>query len=246
MEMYSEKNNIYYREETDDYGDRFMNAASSGEYIHDSDNNWKDLGGGVRRKLLAFDGSLTMGKTAFDAGARGDANSYPHIQYFYVERGEFVITIDGRSERLVSGDSFLVPQDKLYDAIAVKAGTLIDVYSQERKEVSKSGRDVEQRKHQRYSARPGDVSHPEYRCRDISESGMKLESSQMVRPGQTFKIVLGMLNKPVQVTCKVMWCRESASIYESSYNMGVRFEDLSVSNQLELRRTMSKRISTQH
>lgn len=98
-------------------------------YIHDADMDWEDLGGGVQRKLLTFADRVMMAKISFKAGAVGAEHSHPHIQCSYVESGEFWLTIDGRREKLVAGDSFLVPPDKLHDAVAITDGVLIDVFT---------------------------------------------------------------------------------------------------------------------
>ena len=106
-----------------------MGQNKTDVFIHDKDVEWEDLGGGVQRKLLTFEDKVMMAKIKFTAGAIGAAHSHPHIQCSYVESGEFVLTIDGRSETLVAGDSFLVPSNKTHDAKAVTDGVLIDVFT---------------------------------------------------------------------------------------------------------------------
>lgn len=106
-----------------------MTKPASDNFIHDKDSEWEDLGEGVQRKLLTYEGNVMMAKIAFKAGAIGAQHSHPHIQCSYVESGEFLLTIDGRSETLTAGDSFLVPPDKLHDAVAVTDGVLIDVFT---------------------------------------------------------------------------------------------------------------------
>lgn len=105
-----------------------MNQASD-NFIHDANVEWEDLGNGVRRKLLTYEGRVMMVRIAFEAGAIGAAHSHPHIQCSYVESGEFWLRIDGRREKLVAGDSFLVPPDKMHDAEAITDGVLIDVFT---------------------------------------------------------------------------------------------------------------------
>ena len=101
----------------------------SNPFAHDLDVEWEDLGDGIRRKILTFEGRVMMAKIAFEAGAIGAAHSHPHIQCSYVESGEFWLTIDGKREKLVSGDSFLVAPDLLHGAEAITAGVLIDVFT---------------------------------------------------------------------------------------------------------------------
>ena len=106
-----------------------MTTTSTDVFVHDNDVEWEDLGDGVQRKLLTFENKVMMAKIRFKAGAVGVAHTHPHIQCSYVETGEFVLTIDGRSETLVAGDSFLVPSGKLHGAVAVTDGVLIDVFT---------------------------------------------------------------------------------------------------------------------
>jgi len=106
-----------------------MATTRTDVFVHDSDVEWQDLGDGVHRKLLTFEDKVMMAKIRFKAGAVGAAHRHPHIQCSYVESGEFVLTIDGRSETLVAGDSYLVPSGALHDALAVTDGVLIDVFT---------------------------------------------------------------------------------------------------------------------
>lgn len=104
-------------------------SSKSNIYVHDADLEWEDLGDGIRRKLLTYEGQVMMAKIAFEAGAIGAEHKHPHIQCSYVEQGEFWLTIDGRREKLVAGDSFLVPSDQLHGAEAITDGILIDVFT---------------------------------------------------------------------------------------------------------------------
>lgn len=106
-----------------------MGKQKTDVFVHDKDVEWENLGDGIHRKLLTFEDKVMMAKIKFKAGAVGAAHSHPHIQCSYVESGEFVLTIDGRSETLVTGDSFLVPSGKIHDALAVTDGVLIDVFT---------------------------------------------------------------------------------------------------------------------
>lgn len=103
-------------------------------FAHDADVEWEDLGDGITRKILTFEGRVMMAKIAFKAGAVGAAHSHPHIQCSYVESGEFWLTIDGCREKLVSGDSFLVAADLMHGAVAITDGVLIDVFTPMRKD----------------------------------------------------------------------------------------------------------------
>lgn len=98
-------------------------------FARDAALPWEPAGEGVTRKVLTYRDEVMMVRVRFEAGAIGAAHSHPHIQCSLVESGVFKITIGGRSQRLVAGDSFLVPPDVVHGAVAVEAGTLVDVFT---------------------------------------------------------------------------------------------------------------------
>jgi quercetin dioxygenase-like cupin family protein len=104
-------------------------SKQSDIFLKDSENDWQDLGAGVRRKILCYDGSIMMARVAFEAGAVGPEHTHPHVQCSMVESGCFDITINGRTERLRAGDSFIVPSGALHSAAAVEAGVLLDTFT---------------------------------------------------------------------------------------------------------------------
>lgn len=97
------------------------------------------------------------------------------------------------------------------------------------------------RKHARVSARAGDVSHAEFTCLDISESGMKLSAMGKVGTGGLITVTLNALEPPVEVRCRVMWCREASSVFDTGYHFGVKFENFSIQNQAKLRELIDSR-----
>lgn len=98
-------------------------------FVHDANVEWEDLGDGIRRKLLTYEGQVMMAKIEFQAGSIGAEHKHPHVQCSYVEAGEFWLTIDGRREKLLPGDSFLVPSNLMHGAEAITDGILIDVFT---------------------------------------------------------------------------------------------------------------------
>jgi unsaturated pyranuronate lyase len=107
-------------------------------FSFDRTADWEAAGPGVRRKVLCYDGGVMMVRVTFEAGAVGPPHSHPHVQCSLVESGVFDITIAGRKERLRAGDSFLVPSGALHDALAVEAGTLVDVFTPMREDFIKA------------------------------------------------------------------------------------------------------------
>ncbi len=96
--------------------------------VEDKDVEWLDLGGGIKRKVMAYDDQMMVVKVAFEAGGIGAMHSHPHTQASYVASGKFDITIDGNTKTLKGGDVYFVPSDLVHGAVCLEAGELIDVF----------------------------------------------------------------------------------------------------------------------
>jgi quercetin dioxygenase-like cupin family protein len=96
--------------------------------VEDKDVEWLDLGGGIKRKVMAYDDQMMVVKVAFEAGGIGAMHSHPHTQASYVASGKFDITIDGNTKTLKGGDVYFVPSDLVHGAVCLEDGELIDVF----------------------------------------------------------------------------------------------------------------------
>lgn len=96
--------------------------------VEDKDVEWLDLGGGIKRKVMAYDDQMMVVKVAFEAGGIGAMHSHPHTQASYVASGKFDITIDGNTKTLKEGDVYFVPSDLVHGAVCLEDGELIDVF----------------------------------------------------------------------------------------------------------------------
>ena len=47
-------------------------------FVKNSDREYKDLGGGVRRKVLAYSDNIMNVELLFEKGAKGEMHSHPH------------------------------------------------------------------------------------------------------------------------------------------------------------------------
>lgn len=103
-------------------------------FQHEADFAWEATEPGVKRKIMAYGPDLMIVRVVFEAGAVGKAHQHPHRQGSYVESGVFDVTIDGKTERLVAGDTFFVPADLVHGVVAVEAGQLIDSFTPMRTE----------------------------------------------------------------------------------------------------------------
>ncbi|MCA0364227.1 MAG: cupin domain-containing protein [Bacteroidetes bacterium] len=97
--------------------------------VADKDIDWKELGGGIKRKIMAHNTEMMVVKVAFETGGIGAMHSHPHTQASYVSKGKFKITIDGQTKTLSEGDVYFVPSGLEHGAVCIEAGELIDVFN---------------------------------------------------------------------------------------------------------------------
>lgn len=97
-------------------------------------NDWVDTEPGVRRQILVQTPEMMMVRVVFEPGAVGAMHNHPHIQASLVEAGRFEVTIDGRTQTLEKGGTFIVPTLLIHGVKALEAGALIDVFTPRRDE----------------------------------------------------------------------------------------------------------------
>ncbi len=105
-----------------------MNYVSE-VFIADQDLEWEVVGGGVRRKIMAYDNSIMLVKAEFQLGSIGPIHQHFHSQVTYVESGIFEVTIGSDKKKLKTGDAFYIPPHEPHGAICLEAGVLIDVFT---------------------------------------------------------------------------------------------------------------------
>ena len=96
--------------------------------IHDEQKRI-DLGGGVARRILAYDDSLMSVEVAFETGAAGAEHSHPHTQCSYVLSGKFSYSVEGESVELNPGDSIVVPSGLPHGTVCLEKGVLLDIFT---------------------------------------------------------------------------------------------------------------------
>ena len=88
-----------------------------------------DLGDGVTRKLLIHGGKLMAVEFNFEQGAEGVPHSHPHEQVGVFLRGEFEVTIDGKTKIASPGDSYYVPPNVIHGVKCLERGAILDVFT---------------------------------------------------------------------------------------------------------------------
>lgn len=111
--------------------------SSSDLFVSAEGAEWVSPEPGVTRRIMTYLPEMMMVEVVFEAGAIGAKHNHPHIQASYVAEGAFEVTIDGRTETLAKGGSFIVPPDLVHGVKALEAGRLIDVFTPHRAEFLK-------------------------------------------------------------------------------------------------------------
>ena len=98
-------------------------------FSHAGEKTWEPTPDGNRRRVLVHTDELMMVEFVFEKGGVGALHSHPHVQASYVAEGCFEVTIDGRSEILETGSSFIMPSNLVHGVKALEAGRLVDSFA---------------------------------------------------------------------------------------------------------------------
>ncbi len=90
---------------------------------------WTELAPGNSRRVLIHTDELMQVEFAFEEGAIGALHSHPHVQVSYVAEGSFEVTIDGVTQTVGQGGSFIVPSGLVHGVKALERGRLVDVFT---------------------------------------------------------------------------------------------------------------------
>jgi quercetin dioxygenase-like cupin family protein len=102
--------------------------------IADSDLIWDDLGGGIKRKIMAHNDQLMLVKVAFEKGAIGTLHQHPHLQMSYVAEGIFEVTVGDSVKTLTKGDVFFALSNIIHGVACIEEGLLIDLFNPARED----------------------------------------------------------------------------------------------------------------
>ena len=92
------------------------------------------------------------------------------------------------------------------------------------------------RRHHRVNVGPEVLPDPSFTPINISESGIKVFSLAMQIPGNEITLRLNLLGERLEVVGKIIWSKESTSIFEKGFYSGLVFVDHSISKQLIIRK----------
>lgn len=101
----------------------------SNNFQIEKESAWQDLGGGMQRQIMGYNGHLMMVKVKFDAGAIGSPHTHPHTQATYVASGVFKFTTDGETRIVRTGDGIYIKPGSMHGCECMEPGVLIDTFS---------------------------------------------------------------------------------------------------------------------
>ena len=97
--------------------------------VFHGDVDLKDLGGGVSRRVLAYNDQLMIVEVNIEAGGVGSVHTHPHLQSTYVRSGRFRFTIDGEDVEVGPGDTIAFPSNIPHGTLCLESGTLLDIFT---------------------------------------------------------------------------------------------------------------------
>ncbi len=98
--------------------------------VVNKDRDYTDLGGGVRRKVLAYSEKLMNVELLFTKGAKGEPHSHPHEQIGYVIEGSLVFHEEGKEDvTLTTGDSYYVAPNVVHGIDCLTDVKLLDIFT---------------------------------------------------------------------------------------------------------------------
>ena len=95
------------------------------------------LAAGITSKVLANNNTLMIVENTFLQGAIAPTHQHVNEQVGYVLSGCFELVIEGNSQILRSGDSFLVEKNIPHSCGALEGGIILDIFSPRRDDILK-------------------------------------------------------------------------------------------------------------
>ena len=104
------------------------------EFFIGEETPWEEVGPGLKRQMMGYDGKIMLVKVQFEEGAEGIMHKHYHSQVTYVESGEFRMTIGDEVRIIKAGDSYYIPTNVMHGCVCTSPGVLIDVFSPARED----------------------------------------------------------------------------------------------------------------
>ena len=101
-------------------------------FIKNKNVTHEEIAPGVTRQIMGYLSDVMVIRVHFGDKTSFPVHSHPHQQITHIIEGTFKATIDGESEILGPGDSYVVPGNTPHSVESMESGILIDVFSPKR------------------------------------------------------------------------------------------------------------------
>ena len=106
-----------------------MKNRRNNPFLYTKDVEFEELGGGVRRKILAYGDELMTVEVHFEPGAVGAMHSHPHTQLTYIVDGKFEFTIGEEKKVVEKGDMVYAVADIPHGCVWIEKGIVLDTFT---------------------------------------------------------------------------------------------------------------------
>ena len=103
-------------------------------FVFKSQTDLCDLGGGVKRRILAHGDALMQVEVHFEKGAVGAMHTHPHSQLTYVLKGSFEFTVNGETKIVNQGDTLYKTPGIPHGCRCLEKGILLDTFTPPRED----------------------------------------------------------------------------------------------------------------
>ncbi|SMY06353.1 cupin domain-containing protein [Flavimaricola marinus] len=103
-------------------------------YFPANENELVDVGGGLTRKVAAYNDNVMCVEVHFEAGTVAARHHHPHEQVTYVMSGKFEFTVGDDTYTVSAGDSLYKKSNIEHGATCIEAGTLLDIFTPHRED----------------------------------------------------------------------------------------------------------------
>ena len=104
-------------------------------YVINSGIEYKNIGGGVLRKVLAYSDNIMNVELLFEKGAKGEMHSHPHEQIGYIIEGSLIFHEEGKEDvTLNTGDTYIVAPNVNHGIDCLTNVKLLDIFTPMRKD----------------------------------------------------------------------------------------------------------------
>ena len=104
-------------------------TKSSDKFLFGDKLEWEEVGPGLSRQIMGYDGRILLARVLFEEGAIGEVHEHHHSQVTYVVSGKFELQIGDEKKVIGPGDGFYIPPHIDHGAVCLEKGELIDVFS---------------------------------------------------------------------------------------------------------------------